>query len=309
MNNYINYYYNLYPGSIDIKNKKYYFLIGQDKYYFIPFNRPVDDIKVLLPLNTEMIKRNSLVHEIILNKNKEAITVVENVPYILLRVYVNENKKIDLSDILFMLDNNEGIIPNNTLNRMNWTQLWASKVDYFEYQIGHLSKKYPMLYKTIDYYIGLAENAISYVKGIEVKSRENIISPIAISHKRIYTEHTLFDLYNPINFIIDYKIRDISEYIKMSFFNNLNVWKDINSIFSFYRFSNYSLSLLYGRLLFPSYYFDIYEEIIENDLNENKILNVINKATEYERFLKDIYIYINNFYPIEGVEWIIKKHL
>jgi hypothetical protein len=164
-----------------------------------------------------------------------------------------------------------------------------------------------MLYKTIDYYIGLAENAISYVKQIELESRSNdTLAPITVSHKRVYN-YTLFDLYNPINLVIDYKIRDISEYIKMSFFNGLDVWKDIESIFSLYKFSPYSLRLLYGRLLFPSYYFDIYEEIIEKDLNENKIFDIINKSNEYELFLKEIYYYINEYSPIPSVDWIIKK--
>lgn len=307
MNNYINYYYSLYPENIEEQGNGYYFLIGQDRYRLIPYNRAIEDIKILTLLNDEMIKRNSLVHEIMLNKDKEPLTIIDNIPYVLLRVYINEFKKVDLQDILFMLDNNSEIMPNKVLNRMNWTKLWSSKVDYFEYQIAHLARKYKMIYKTLDYYIGLAENAISYVKEIELDSKNNIIAPIAVSHKRVYTEYTLFDLYNPINLIIDYKVRDISEYIKRSFFQGLDVWKDIDNIFSLYKFSPYSLKLLFGRLLFPSYYFDMYEEIIENNLEENKILDIINKVTEYELFLKEIYYYISSYSPLPAVNWIIKK--
>ena len=107
MNNYINYYYNLYPRKIEQKDSNYFFLIDEDKYYFIPYNRLTDEIQTLIILNKEMIKRNSLVHEIILNKDNQGITNVDNVPYILLRVYINEDKMVDLGDILFMLDNNE----------------------------------------------------------------------------------------------------------------------------------------------------------------------------------------------------------
>jgi hypothetical protein len=134
-----------------------------------------------------------------------------------------------------------------------------------------------------------------------------MIAPITVSHKRVYIKYTLFDLYNPLNFIIDYKIRDIGEYIKMAFFEGIDVWKEIDYIFSFYKFTPYSLKLLYGRLLFPSYYFDIYEEIITNNLSENKILDIISKADEYEKFLKDMYYYINDFVELEKVDWIIKK--
>jgi spore coat protein YutH len=307
MENYINYYYNLNPEKIEEKRNGYYFNIGQDKYYFIPCERNVEEIPTLYRLNYEMIRRNSLVHEIILNKNNEILTTVDEKIYIMLRVYVNEEKIVDLDDILFMLDNNEGILPNNVLNRMNWTKLWAEKIDYFEYQIIHLARKYNMLYKTLDYYVGLAENALAYIKQIEKENRSNILAPITVSHKRVYIKYTLFDLYNPLNFIIDYKIRDISEYIKMSFFEGIDVWKIVDYIFSFYKFTPYSLKLLYGRLLFPSYYFDIYEEIITNNLSENKILDIISKSDEYEKFLKDMYYYISDFVELEKVDWLIKK--
>ncbi len=307
MNNYINYYYNLFPENIEIKEKNYYFTIKQDKYYFIPYERTIDELKILVLLNDEMIKRNSLIHEIILNKGKEAITIVDGTPYILLRVYINEYKKVDLGDVLFMLDNNDGVVPNKVLNRMNWSELWSSKVDYFEQQVTQVTKTYPLLYKTIDYYIGLAENAISYIKQVELKNNNNIISPITVSHKRVYTDYTLFDLYNPTNLIIDYKIRDISEYIKMAFFNDIYIWDEIKYIFSTYNFSKISLELFYGRLLFPSYYFDIYEDIIRNEEEENKIFNIIEKTIQYEIFLREMYYYINEYTPIEPVGWLIKK--
>ena len=44
------------------------------------------------------------------------------------------------------------------ISRTNWSKLWEDKVDYFEYQMGHLIKKYPILYNTIDYYLGISEN-------------------------------------------------------------------------------------------------------------------------------------------------------
>ena len=190
---------------------------------------------------------------------------------------------------------------------MNWSKLWEAKVDYFEYQIIHIARKYKMLYKTLDYYIGLAENAISYVKEIEHQANGNIFAPTTISHKRVNTNYTLFDLYNPINFVVDYKIRDISEYIKMSFFENKNIWKEIKYIFSTYQFSQYSLKLLYARLLYPSYYFDIYDEIIEKDLDEKIIFNIIEKSEEYEDFLYKMYNFINYYVSIPQIKWITKK--
>ena len=63
------------------------------------------------------------------------------------------------------------------------------------------------------------------------------------------------------------------------------------------------MKLLFARFLFPSYYFDLYEDILEKDLNENKIINILKKTSKYEDFLK----YLLQTLPINQVEWINKK--
>ena len=52
---------------------------------------------------------------------------------------------------------------------------------------------------------------------------------LSISHRRIHKKDTLFDLYNPINFIIDVKVRDICEYYKTCFLDNQNIIDDIKN--------------------------------------------------------------------------------
>lgn len=300
MNNYINFYYELYPDNI-VKNKdNYTFVINNEKYYFTIYNRDIAEIDTIFKLNREMIERNSLVHEIILNKKNEPLTLVDGVYYILLRVYVNDTKIISIDDILFMLNSNDSIMDNNIIGRNDWVKLWSLKIDYFEYQIGHLIKKYPYIYNTVDYYIGLGENAIEYIKEL---SEENMNTNLSVTHRRIGANSTLFDLYNPLNLVIDYKVRDIAEYIKDVFFNSdIDVYKILNELFSKAIFDKLTLSLLFSRLLFPSYYFDLYENILEMDLNENIILNIIKKSTSYEKFL---YFLMQNW-SLYKIEWLVK---
>ena len=58
-----------------------------------------------------------------------------------------------------------------------------------------------------------------------IKLNDNInSSSLSITHRRIGVNSTMFDLYNPLNLIIDYKVRDVSEYLKDAFFNNVNVY-------------------------------------------------------------------------------------
>ena len=314
MNNYIDYYYNLYPNTIEKVGRNYRFFLNNEKYYIIMYERNLEEMDTLVKLNKEMIERGSLVHEIVLTKDGKAVFLCDNNSYALLRVYINENIPIKIEDIFYMLDYNDTIKPNNIIGRMNWANLWSSKVDYFEYHIGHLIKKYPYIYKTIDYYLGLAENAISYVKDIKTPA-----SLISICHRRIGVTSTLFDLYNPFNLVIDYKVRDVAEYIKSVFFygenscvegvvNSENMIVDkcniiLERIFKKYIFDNEALKLLFARLLFPSYYFDLYENVIDNSLNENVISCITKKSSAYEEFLKIILLKT----PIPYVEWLASK--
>lgn len=308
MNNYLNYYYNIYPDTIRDQNKTYYFNYGNEKYYFMPFNRPIEDAKYLYELNIEMIRRGSLVHEIILNKDKQALTFANDIPYILMKVYVNESKKSDLAEIVFIAINHLNIQKKQNLDRSDWGALWTAKVDYFEYQISQIGKKYPLLCDYLSYFIGLAENAIAYVKYTSMDVKPADVDTLTLSHKRIRASDTVFDLYNPISFVIDYPVRDFGEYIKAKFFDNGDVWSEIEEYFQNYDLSPFSKRMLYARLLYPSYFFDVYEDIVEGKLKEDDILPIVYKINEYEAFLREFHTYIDRGNTIPQLDWLNKKN-
>lgn len=298
MLDYINYFYNLYPPLLNKENDNYVFFVGNEKYYLTPYRRELSEIKDLVELNKRMISSNSLVHEIIINKFNEPISVISNENYVLLRVYVNDIKKIDINDIIYMLNENVDLSGLKSLLRTNWVSLWSNKVDYIEYQMGHLIKKYPFLNNTIDYYLGLCENAITYIKNLKMFSEYKI--PIGISHKRITKDATLFDLYNPLNLIIDYKVRNIAEYLKDTFFKDEDVNYILNIVFKNFWFDKLNLSLLVARLLYPSYYFDLFEEIIDKELDENIVFSLTKKSSKYEEFI-DLIIKNCN---LQNLQWL-----
>lgn len=224
--------------------------------------------------------------------------MISNENYVLLRVYVNDIKKIDINDIIYMLNENVDLSGLKSLLRTNWVSLWSNKVDYIEYQMGHLIKKYPFLNNTIDYYLGLCENAITYIKNLKMFSEYKI--PIGISHKRITKDATLFDLYNPLNLIIDYKVRNIAEYLKDAFFKDEDVNYILNIVFKNFWFDKLNLSLLVARLLYPSYYFDLFEEIIDKELDENIVFSLTKKSSKYEEFI-DLIIKNCN---LQNLQWL-----
>lgn len=305
MKNAINYYYNMYINDLVKSNDNYRFYFDNNEYHFIIFNRPYEDIKPIYNLNVEMLKRGILVHEIILNKQNQIITMINNKPYILLKLSDCKNNKVTLNDIRYIQNNTYNINYGKELIRFNWIQMWSDKIDYYEYQISQLGKKYPILCDSLSYYIGLGENAISYLSNNMRKNSINSI--ISVSHKRVIIDNGSYDFYNPINYVIDSRIRDLCEYIKNAFFNDeLNII-EIKSFIDVSNFTKYEYILLFSRLLFPTYYFDIYDEIINNNLDEKIILKIIDKNKEYEKFLNDIYFYIvkeKNIF-IEPVEWLL----
>ena len=302
MKNIINYYYNLNLLDIYDINNKYYFNYKNNDYFFIVFDRPLEDAQSIYNLNIEMKKRRIITNDIITNKDNQIITIVNGTPYILIKDNI-KNKSFSFNDILYIQNNTINISNDKKLFRNNWISMWESKIDYYEEQINNISNKYYILSDTIDYYIGLGENAISYLVNNKVKN----IS-LCLSHKRIDINKGTFEFYNPNNYILDNRVRDFSEYIKNMFFMDKIDFDVIRYYIDYMNLSRDECILFISRLLFPTYYFDIYDNIINYNLDENIIMNIINKNNDYIYLIKNIMIYIiyQKRINIPYIEWIIK---
>ena len=298
MQNILSYYYNLYPNSVDEKDSNYYFEYNGTSYVLKIYDRPESDIDSLYDLNKKMI----LTDKIILNKDNNAITNINNKKYVLLEKVFNTDN-VSLKDICYLNNTSVNIECSNNLSRMNWVNLWESKNDYIESQLKEIDKKYNNLTKYVNYYIGLAENACLYTKkALQVPG----VSLSSVCHKRIGD-----DIYDPLDFIYDYRVRDAVEYIKMSFFNNKDSIKLVEEYFNNNYISYKEALLFYARLLYPSYFFDTYEDIINKNLDESLINNIVLKAGEYESFLSYTEDYISSLYNmyIPKINWLKKEDL
>lgn len=307
MKDYLKYYYNLdiesikeyYEGSIFIWNKK--------KYFFLLWNRETKELEEILSIIEKCLNNRINVMKPIKNNKNNYITIINDKQYILLENEVF-NKEYDIIEMI----NQKRLLGVNqnsykALDRSNWYQLWQEKLDYFEYQVHEMGKKYPLLMSLFSYYDALAENAISYVK-----QAQKIYVPTqkVISHKRVLypNQSTSFD--NPLNFIIDIEVRDIGEYIKHLALSNIDyALIDLKTYIETEKPNIYSLSMLYARLLYPSYYLDMHEKIVNKSEEEQKLTELIDTIPKYETFLKKAWLLINNYAPIEKIDWIIKKKL
>ena len=302
----INYYYNLNPNKINKIFNYYYFYINNELYYFVEYNRKYEDRFIIYDFNQEMIRNNILVNEIIDNRNNNVVTINNSIPYILMRIVVNINKSISLSEINYLASKN--IHYDDKLMRGNWGYLWMNKIDYLEYFTDHNYKKYPLVVDSFNYFVGMAENAISYVNYVVNNIKPDYSDYGVISHDVISINDTVYCLYNPLNIIIDHKARDVSEYIKKSFFNdNFNIFDELDEYFKYNYFSFYGISLILARVMYPSFYFDLYDQIINGRINESEILKITSRTNEYEEYLRDVFNYFKKFYQIKEINWIEKK--
>lgn len=299
----INYYYNLNPNRINKIFDYYYFYLDNELYYFVVVKRDIKDMEAIYEFNKRMIYSNISVNEIINNKSGNIITYVNKLPYVLIRVVVNINKPIRLDEISYLSGIN--ISYRDNLMRSNWAMLWANKIDYLEYHHEQNYKKFPILNDSFDYFVGMAENAISYLN-----STLNGISPErsdigVISHDIIRYDDTVYSLYDPLNIIIDHKARDLGEYIKNSFFNdNFNIFEELNEYFKYNYFSLYGINLVIARILYPSFYFDRYDAVVSGKASESSILSITSRIHDYEAYIRDIFNYFHKFYNIRDIAWI-----
>ena len=306
MKNLINFNFGFNIDNIRLVNNNYYFLYSNIQYVFYCVDINKYDLNGVFKFSILLHNYNSLFHEIIPNKDNQITTMVGSEHYVLLKVNVNKNKCIELHDVVDCMMSVK--IDNRFFNRNNqfdWVSLWQSKMDYFEYYINNVDGNNPYLNELINYYIGLGENAISYVIDT-LDGFSGAFDNFVVSHRRIDPDYTIFDLYNPLNVIVDHMTRDIAEYFKGLFIKNKYNLRDIEKKMSLIHFNELEYRLFFGRLLFPSFFFDNYELYVNGKIKEKTLLSIVNRIGEYEVFLKKIHVFISSRVHIPEINWLKK---
>ena len=96
MKNALNYYYNLVTDDLHRRGNKYYFSINSINYVLDPY---YGDINYLNALYNFLVSNNILCLNIIPNKDKQILTIINDIPYILLGSNL-VNRRININDIL-----------------------------------------------------------------------------------------------------------------------------------------------------------------------------------------------------------------
>lgn len=302
LKNAINYFYNMIIDDIHQNNKMYYFDYLDSHYVLVMYDGEVGLLQDIYNLHIEVLRRGIYVHQIILNKDGGVATLINGVPYIMMKLHYSDR------DIVF-----DDLIPffncyydgNSNLGRSNWESLWTNKIDYLEYEISQLGQKHPEIRDSFSYFIGLGETSIQLVNMINSRGKDNSIMAVhSISHDRIRHDDTLFDLYNPLNLVVDYRIRNIAEYLKHRYFDGHNIENELNNFLVYNDLNQDEYLLFFARMIYPTYYFDLYEDIISGAKSSDELKKIINRVNDYQLLLQSIYNYYKNFLRITPIEWL-----
>ena len=287
----IMYYYNLLEIENFEKRDSYYFK-SDNKVFSLELVENIEKSKRVIDILQKLNYTKG--YQIVFNIYGEAFTRISNDWYILL-LHIDEQYNI-LNDLLHPINVSKILRVDFSYT---WNYLWIKKVDYYEYQFKHISDIYPLILESFNYYIGLAENAISYFS-YNIHSCESF--DLFLCHERI----SYCNYLNPLNITVDYYARDVAEYIKFLFFSDN--YRDFSfvSLFEALHFSYNDYILLFSRLLFPSYYFDVYDCIISNKGSEEDLTKIIFSVDKYYLFLRQLCQCIFLFVKIPQIDWIKK---
>lgn len=292
MKNVIYTYYNILVYDINKDGNNYFFYYNNDLYIFYEVLNREDVIETIYKY---ILDNNIESYEIIFNRDNKLITNIDNRKYALLNVKGLLKYEVKFDEFKFYpID----------MEPSDWGELWSSRLDYYEVQLRELGINYQTVLNTYGMFSGLAENAILYFN--LTKSTFNDESVVAIVHNRMKYPCYQIDYNNPLNFVIDYNVRDIAEYIKAYMISEDYELENVLLLLDKLNTNNLMFNLLYSRLLYPTFYFDVYDKIILEDGFDSDIEFVIDIVLRYLDMLKQIYMKFRFKYNMFNIEWLSK---
>ena len=292
MKNVIYNYYKILVNDINKDDNNYFFYFKNELFLFYLV---LNDINLVRDIYEYLIKNNIDCFRIVLNKDNNLFSEVDKKYYVLLRVKGILKYEYRPLDFKFYPINGRA---------NDWSKLWSDRLDYYEIQLRELGIKYQTVLNSFGMFQGLAENAILYYNLTKNKFRDQEI--IGIVHNRMKYPCYLIDYNNPVNFLIDYNVRDIAEYIKSYLLSDSYEIQNVLELIDRLNLNNLMFNLLYSRLLYPTFYFDIFDKIILEDGKDNDVVVVLIVLNKYLDMLRNVYYKFNSRYDMFKIEWLDK---
>ena len=281
MKEFIEYNYDLRCDDLAILNNLLYFK-HLDKFYIISnFNR--DEVEFEKVLNY-LISNNLKSLKVVMNKKGSYISEFNGEKYVVMESDY-ENEIIDFPICI------GGLINENNY----WNEIWENRVVQLEKHKSELSLNKDIFY-ILNYYIGLIEICIyNYNLLIRKYGQKNGLS---IQHNRIEFPMYSFSYYNPVNYLFDFEFRDFAEYLKMRFFYSDFSTDEAISVIDNYNFDNFSINMFFVRLIYPTYFLELYDMQNKNNVYSDLFYDLLKKSSQYENFILKLITAMSSKYEI-----------
>lgn len=247
------------------------FFLDGVRYYFVKHNYDDEFFNILIEMIQELKTKQVYLHEFILDK----LGRVNADGYCLMKIIIfgDEITEKEMQRFYAIRNFNEEFYKQY----VSLIELWYKKLDYLEYQVSELSNRL-IINNSFDFYLGITEEVLQYLNNFSDVSMKQYLS---LAHRSL-SSFNVIDFYNPLNIIIDIYTRDLGLYVK----NN----QDYDYLYQFMQNAShdYAYYYLYARLILPSDYFKILEDILLDNQQEKELSNYINKYLEYEEYIKCI---------------------
>lgn len=276
MKNMLSTYYELYPDKVYTKNQKIYFFENENKILIKEISEEnAQNVKIIIEKYGNLIKKQKQFSEIINNKNGEITTKYKNKNYIVLKVNV-VNKNMELEDL-----NSQIIKINDDMNiQKKETDKMKKEIDDLESKIIEFNNEYKIIQKTINYYIGMSENAIQMSNKINNKNDASLI----INVKNL-DEYDYEEINDPSNLEISSKEKCISNYLKYKIYKSKIVDDEVDKIINFYELDEIKL---YMYLIYSNYYLSDVKKIIKEEDDEKILKKYIDGNLRLKKMLEKI---------------------
>lgn len=282
--------YGIRIDKIFEKDGRKYFFKDNTKYYIYEDIKDDKYVDNLFNITNNMYYNNIDVNTFILNKENKFITKKGNNKICILKVN-------DLEKDLTLQYLKKFEFYNNNLNDYDIVEEWKNTIDNLEKEMIEYNKEFQIIQNSINYFIGMGENAISL---LNTYKNEITINNNSIGHK---IEKNCININNPFNFIKTNRMYNLANYIKFNFYNGTINYDIIDSIINNIN-NEYESVFLFSNLIYPSFYFNIVKEVLRKNRNEEYLNIFIKNRKRYNDLLVYIQNRFKNVKEIALISWI-----
>lgn len=263
--------YNIKLDNLFINGDEYYFYIYNKKYSIIKIN-DINIINDKLLLSTFLFNNNIYSDRIIYNKYNSIVSNFRDNNFILLERKKSSNGLLD-SIIEF---NNCKLVSKNVVL---WDKIWQTKLNIISDSFSFHNDA--VLNFCFDFYLYLGK--LSIIMFLKVGSE-------GVRHVKQSVNHVILDVenfYNPVNYIVDFSIRDIAEFYRSLLYHDSFDKNDLLCFIKENKLSKEELWLLLARVVYPKEFIQL---LFNKEGKEYELLN------EYYKKIKYVYYELNTLF-------------